>query len=127
VTLSSSEAHFVAACQAGQEVAYLRALLRGFGYPQTGATEIWEGNILCIMMSGNPSNRDRSRHLGVKVHFLRDLARDGHMKLVKCAGTKNVSEALTKSLPRPAFEKHREYMIGTTVLEYLSRLSMLVR
>ncbi len=27
----------------------------------------------------------------------------------------NVSDVLTKSLPRPAFEKHREYMIGTRV------------
>ncbi len=33
VTLSSSEAEFVAASQAGQEVVYLRVLLRGFGYP----------------------------------------------------------------------------------------------
>jgi hypothetical protein len=36
VTLSSSEAEFVAASQAGQEVVYLRALLRGFGYTQKG-------------------------------------------------------------------------------------------
>jgi hypothetical protein len=64
---------------------------------------------------------DRSRHVGVKVHFLRDLARDGHMKLVKFAGTYNVSDGLTKSLSRPAFEKHRVYMIATAVLEYLSR------
>ena len=62
-----------------------------------------------------PANRDRSRHVDVKVHFLRDLVRDGHVKLLKCAGTQNVSDALTKSLPRPAFEKHREYMIGTRV------------
>ena len=34
VTLSSIEAEFVAASQAGQEVVYMRALLRGFGYPQ---------------------------------------------------------------------------------------------
>ena len=115
VTLSSSEAEFVAASQAGQEVVYLRALLRGFGYPQVGATEIWEDNASCIMMSENPTNRDRSRHVDVKVHFLRDLVRDGHVKLLKCAGTQNVSDALTKSLPRPAFEKHREYMIGTRV------------
>ena len=26
-----------------------------------------------------------------------------------------MSDALTKSLPRPAFEKHKEYMIGTRV------------
>jgi hypothetical protein len=55
-------------------------------------------------MSENPTNRDRSRHVDVKVHYLRDLVRDGHVKLVKCAGTQNVSDALTKSLARPAFE-----------------------
>ncbi len=37
------------------------------------------------------------------------------MKLIKCVGTQNVSDALTKSLPRPAFEKHREFMVGTRV------------
>ena len=83
-----------------QEVVYLRALLRGFGYPQRGGTEIWEDNASCIMMSETPTNRDRSRHVDVKVYFLRDLVRDGHIKLVKCAGTQNVSDSLTKSLPR---------------------------
>ena len=38
------------------------------------------------MMSENPTNRDRSRHVDVKVHNLRDLVRDVHVKLVKCAG-----------------------------------------
>ena len=95
VTLSSSEAEFVAASQAGQEVVYLRALLRGFGYTQKGPTEIWEDNASCIMMSENPTNRDRSRHVDVKVHFLRDLVRDGHVKLLKCAGPQNVFDALT--------------------------------
>ena len=67
------------------------------------------------MMSENLNNRDRSRHVDVKVHYLRDLVRDGHVKLVKCAGTQNVSDVLTKSLSRPAFEKHREHMWGTSV------------
>jgi hypothetical protein len=115
VTLSSSEAEFVAASQAGQEVVYLRELLKGFGHPQRKPTEIWEDNASCIMMSENLTNRDRSRHVDVKVHYLRDLVRDGHVKLVKCAGTQNVSDALTKSLARPAFEKHREHMWGTRV------------
>jgi hypothetical protein len=49
----------------------------------------------------------------VTVHYLRDLIRDGHVKLVKFAafaGTQNVSDALTKTLDRHAFEKHREYV-----------------
>jgi hypothetical protein len=65
------------------------------------------------MMRENPTNRDRSRHVDVKVHYLRDLVREGHVKLVKCAGTQNVSDTLTKILTRLVFEKHREYMWGT--------------
>jgi hypothetical protein len=74
----------------------------GFGHPQKKPTEIWEDNVSCIMISENPTNRDRSTHVDVKVHYLRDLVRDGHVKLVKCAGTQNVSDDLTMSLARPA-------------------------
>ena len=58
------------------------------------------------IMLQNPNNRDRSRNVDVEVHCLRDLVRNGHSKLAKCAGTQNVSDTLTKSLPRPAYEKH---------------------
>ena len=50
----------------------------------------------------------------MRVHFLRDMVRDSAVKLLKCAGTQNVADALTKSLPKPAFHKHREFLQGTT-------------
>ena len=105
----------MAASQAGQEAVYLRALLKGVGKAQRAPTEIWEDNAACILMSQNPSNRDRSRHVDTRVHYLRDLVRDGHVKLVKCAGPKNVADAMTKSLPKPAYTSHREFMWGTRV------------
>ena len=97
-SLSSSEAEFVVANQTGQEVGYLRVLIRGFGYTQKGFTEIWEDNTSCISVSETPTNRDRSKHVYVKVHFLRDLVRDGHVKMLKCEGPQNVSDVLTKDL-----------------------------
>jgi hypothetical protein len=63
VTLSSSEAEFVAcmaASQAGQEVVYLRELLKGFGHPQKKPTEIWEDKASCIMMLPIVIDRDIS-------------------------------------------------------------------
>ena len=114
VTLSSSEAEFVAASQAGKEILYLRALLKGLCCPQRQPTELWEDNASCILMSENPTNRERSRHVDVRVHFLRDMVRDGAVKLIKCAGTQNVADALTKSLPKPAFHKHREFLRVTS-------------
>ena len=67
------------------------------------------------MMSENPANRNRTRHVDTRVHYLRELVRDGHVKLLKCAGPQNVADAFTKSLPRPALVKHRQYMWGTRV------------
>ena len=46
VTLSSSEAEFVAASQAGKEVVYLRVLLRVFGYTQKKSTVEKYGRIM---------------------------------------------------------------------------------
>ena len=71
------------------------------------------------MMSKNPANRECTRHVDTRVHYLlcdlRELVRDGHVKLLKCAGPQNVADALTKSLPRPALAKHRQYMWGTRI------------
>jgi hypothetical protein len=74
VILSSAEAEFVAASQAGQEAIYLRALMRGFNFRQVGAAEILEDNASCIMMSENPANRERTRHGDTRVHYLREIA-----------------------------------------------------
>ena len=113
VTLSSSEAEYVAASAVAQENAYLRALLSGFDRSPLGPTCVWEDNAACILMSENPVNRDRSRHVDVKFHFLRERVRAGEIKLYKCWGPLNVADALTKSLPRPAFHKHAPFMHGT--------------
>jgi hypothetical protein len=77
-------------------------------------TELWEDNASCILMSENPTNRERSRHVDVRDHFLRDMVRDGAVKLIECTGTQNVGDALTKSLPKSACHKQRELLHGTT-------------
>ena len=84
VTLSSSEAGYVASSAVAQENAYLRALLSGFDRSPLGPTCVWEANAACILMSENPDNRDRSRHVDFQFHFLRERVRAGEIKLYKC-------------------------------------------
>jgi hypothetical protein len=91
---------------------------------QKGPTQTGEDTASCIMMSENPTkytHRDHCRHVDVKVHFLRDPARDGHVKLVKCAGTQNVSECLRRldEKFRPAFDNWRD--MTQLPLEFLFR------
>jgi len=114
VSLSTSEAEFVAASQAGQEVIYLRETLRDFGYQQTKPTEIYEDNLACVAMSENPVRRKFSRHIDIRRYFVRELVKAGYVKLIPLRTHKMVADALTKSLPSPAFIGHRRVMMGQT-------------
>mmetsp|Transcript_30543 Transcript_30543/g.63105 ORF Transcript_30543/g.63105 Transcript_30543/m.63105 type:complete len:82 (-) Transcript_30543:45-290(-) len=64
-------------------------------------------------MPENPANPERSRHIDTSMFFLRDMVRGRIIKLIKVAGTENVADALTKSLPSPSFAKHSTYLWGS--------------
>ena len=112
VSLSTSEAEFVAASQAGQEALYLRETLKDFGYQQKNSTEMYEDNLACVAMSENLVRRKFSRHIDIRGYFVRKLVKAGFVKLIPLRTHKMVADALTKSLSSPAFIGHRRVMIG---------------
>jgi len=114
VSLSTSEAKFVAASQAGKEALYLRETLKDFGYQQQNATEVYEDNLACVAMSENPVRQIFSRHIDIRRYFVRELVKAGFVKLIPLRTHKMVADALTKSLPSPAFIGHRCVMMGQT-------------
>ena len=95
----------------GEEVLYLREILRDFGYPPLAQTRVYEDNLACIAMSENPLRRKFSRHIDIRRYFVRDLVAHKILTLVPLR-THMVADALTKSLPAPAHTKHRDVMIG---------------
>ena len=112
VSLSTSEAEFVAASQAGQETIYLRETLTDFGFSQTKATLIYEDNLACIALSENPVRRKISRHIDIRKYYVRELVLAGFLKLEPLRTHRMLADALTKSLPSPAFVGHRQTMTG---------------
>ena len=54
VSLSTSEAEYVAVSQCGQEVVYLREILGDFGFPPTGPTRVYEDNLAVCGHVGKP-------------------------------------------------------------------------
>ena len=112
VSLSTSEAEFVAASQCGQEVLYLREILLDFHQPQTSPTTVYEDNLACIAMSENAVRRKYSRHIDIRRYFVRELVAGGVLKLVPLRTHLMMADALTKGLPTPAHAKHRAVMMG---------------
>jgi len=103
VSLSTSEAKFSAASQAGQEAIYLLEASTDFGFSQTKATLLYEDNLACVAMSKNLVRRKFSRHTDVCKYYVHELVLAGFLKLVPLRTHKMVAHTLTKSLLSPAF------------------------
>ena len=110
--LSSSEAEFYAASNAGCDVAYMRGLLSELGIKPAEPTVIYEDNWACIHLSRNAVLHNKSKHIDVRVYHLRDLCKAGVMTLIKISTHLQVADALTKALPQPAFQTHRKVMMN---------------
>ena len=107
VALSSTEAEYVALCEAAQETTWLRHLLHDIGLRQVEPTTVFEDNQGSIALSRNPKDHPRTKHVDVKYHFIRNAIERKRLSVVYCPTGDMVADTLTKGLPRPSFEKFR--------------------
>ena len=73
VALSTAEAEYVAACSASCEAVWIRKLLSDSFDLQLDATCIHCDNQSGVNMSENPVFHDKSKHIEIKYHYIRDM------------------------------------------------------
>jgi hypothetical protein len=66
--------------------------------------------------AGNTLHRERSRHIGVRKYYVRELVQEKLVKLMPCGTKEMVANALTKNLPYLPFRTHRNTMLAATSL-----------
>ena len=81
VALSIAEAEYVAACLASCEAVWLRKLLSNLFDLQLYATCIYYDNHSCVKFSKNPVFHDKSKHIEIKYHHIKDMVQRGVVKL----------------------------------------------
>ncbi|RVW64469.1 Retrovirus-related Pol polyprotein from transposon RE2 [Vitis vinifera] len=111
VTLSTTEAEFVAAASSSCQAIWLRRLLEVLYNQQQGPTVIYCDNLSTIKLSKNLVLHGRSKHIDVRYHFLHDLCKDGVIDLVFCKSEDQIADILTKPLKPAVFMKLRS-MLG---------------
>ncbi|KAM7520343.1 hypothetical protein LguiB_019305 [Lonicera macranthoides] len=116
VTLSTTEAEFVAATACACQAVWLRKILKEIHFKQEGATAIYCDNVSAIKLSKNPVLHGRSKHIDVRFHFLRDLTNDGIIDVFYCKSEDQIADIMTKPLKLPAFLKLRE-LLGVCTLK----------
>ncbi|KAG3046761.1 hypothetical protein PI125_g26935 [Phytophthora idaei] len=104
VSLSTSEAEYIALSLAIQEGKWIHRLLCEIlvATNDTGPElKIREDNQSCIKMTKNPVNHGRTKHIDIKYHHIRDEVKRGEVKLEYCETSAMLADIMTKALPGP--------------------------
>jgi hypothetical protein len=112
VALSSCEAEYVALANTAQECVYLTQLLNGMTVNGCQKIKISVDNQGAISLSKNPVNRQRSKHIDIKYHFVRDLYTKGVLDITYCPTEDMVADVLTKPPTKFKLEKFKEQFLG---------------
>ncbi|SGY15922.1 BQ5605_C012g06703 [Microbotryum silenes-dioicae] len=107
VTLSSTEAEYVAMSYAARKGIWLRRLLADLGFEQTAPTRLRGDNQSAITLAKHPAFHARTKHIGIHFHFIRDHIAEGTIKMVWVPTGTMAADVLTKGL---GTQKHYQFV-----------------
>ena len=110
VSLSSTEAEYIATASCACRAVWLKRVLEKLGQNQDKSTIIRCDSSSAIKLSKNPVMHSRSKHIDVCFHFLRELTKVGTVELVHCGTQEQLADVMTKPLKLDAFLKLRELL-----------------
>ena len=108
VSLSTTESEYVAAAAAAKEVVWMRRLLQDIGRHQSKPTLLFCDNQSAIKLVRNPQFHQRTKHIDVKFHFIRDLQEEHVIDVVYVNTESQLADLLTKGLDGPRFRRLRD-------------------
>ena len=113
VTLSTSEAEYVTLGDAVKEMLFLKQvwhfMLLGKVMPCFPAFEDNQG---AVQLAQNPVTNSNSKHIDAHYHFLRELVRQGDIKVVQVPSEFQHADIFTKALARDFFAFRRKCLIN---------------
>ena len=107
VTTATCEAEYVALCDALKEALFMSAVVV-FLQPELAGmrVDVFGDNEGVKAIVNNPSSASRSKHIDVKLHFIRGLVRAGEVCVLHVGTAEQHTDMLTKPLWRK-FMLHR--------------------
>ena len=121
ISLSTTEAEYVALSSALRDVIFLMELaqefeLHGAPIPKSDKPLItcrtFEDNVGALELANNPKLRPRTKHIAVQFHHFRSYVQRKLITVQHVSTTEQIADIFTKALPRPAFLHLRSKLMG---------------
>ena len=105
---STAEAKYISASDASREAIWLRKLLSDLFDSSLEHVVIQCDNQSCVKLSKNHMFHDRSKHIEMRYHYVREMVQRRAVNLRYIPTDKQIAAVLTKSLSKTKFEYFRD-------------------
>jgi len=111
--LSTTQAEFTAACDAGKYILYVRTILEdSIGLEQTDVTILYEDNQGALLMANAQRPTKRTRHMHVKHFAIQQWVAQDLLTMKRISTNDNYVDVLTKATGKTLFYRHMDYIQG---------------
>ena len=121
IALSSTEAKFIAAAEAGKHILYTRSILEEIGIEQEAATILYEDNQGALLMANTQQPTKQTHHMDIKHFILQQWVENDIIHLRRITTNDNFADALTKANGRINFQQHMSYILGKHPPQYTAQ------
>lgn len=104
VSLSSTEAEFIALSSAACEAKWIGNLLNELSIDLVFPIKIFEDNQACIQIARNPKEHGRMKHIDVKHNHVREMIDENLIEVIYISTNEQLADIMTKALNRTKFE-----------------------
>ncbi|GJT30564.1 ribonuclease H-like domain-containing protein [Tanacetum coccineum] len=104
---SSAESEYRRVANAIAGTSWICNLLRELHTPLFTATLVYCDNVSAVYMSANPVQHQRTKHIEIDIHFVRDKVAAGHVRVLHVPSRFQYADIFTKGLPYPLFTDFR--------------------
>ncbi|WVZ13024.1 hypothetical protein V8G54_017554 [Vigna mungo] len=102
VALSTTEAEYYALAEGVKEALWLKGLVRELGFDQKSVCVHCDSQS-AIHLANHQIYHSKTKHIDVKLHFVRSIVESGDVQICKIASEENPTDMLTKPLAKERF------------------------
>ena len=103
VALSSAEAEYRAMAKGVCELLWIQSIMRDLGIFITRSLKLYCDNKAAICIAQNPVQHDRTKHIEIDRHFIKENLIDGRLSLIYVRSEDQLANSFTKGLSTRVF------------------------
>lgn len=107
VTLSTTEAEYIAASNTAQEVCWLRNMLQELCIIGNDPINLFVDNQSAIRLVDNPVHHKKTKHIDIKFHHIRECVENKYIVVKYVCSEDQLADIFTKALARDKFRSIR--------------------